>query len=208
MCHDSTASARPAVLGFPDSGRKALKLAPHRFFRIAGGFGARSSSATLMSQIPLGLSMVSPKRSKIMRSIRSKHTRPELFIRSLVHKGGFRFRLHSSRLPGHPDLVLSKHRAVVLVSGCFWHGHDCHIYNPAKRRSPEWERKIARNRERDLKNLILYRAMGWKTMTIWECAIQGKTSLSEFQIMERIQQWILFEKEDIQIIGDFDRTGA
>ena len=145
--------------------------------------------------------MLYEARSRIMRSIRSKDTSPELFVRSLVHRCGFRFRLHSSRLPGRPDLVLPRHRAVILVNGCFWHGHDCHIYNPSKKRPPEWERKIARNRERDRINMSACRDLGWKSLIVWECAIQGKTRLAKDEISRLVSTWLLESECDTEIKG-------
>ena len=145
--------------------------------------------------------MVDPVRSKIMRSIRSKDTSPEIFVRRLVHRQGFRFRLHSAKLPGRPDLVLPKHTAVIFVNGCFWHGHDCHIYNPSKKRPPEWEKKIARNRERDTANLKACHDLGWRTLIVWECAIQGKTRLSEDEIARLVSNWLLESDYDAEIKG-------
>ena len=152
--------------------------------------------------------MVSPARSKIMSSIRSKDTRPELYIRRIMHNDGFRFRLHYPKLPGRPDIVLPKYRSIILVNGCFWHGHDCHIFNPKIRRSPEWERKIERNRERDRENLNKYREMGWKCLIVWECAIQGKTRLLTCQIKDRIHNWILKETSDGSVAGHLDNEST
>ena len=84
-----------------------------------------------------------------MASIPSKNTAPEVFVRRLLHSRGFRFRIHDKKLPGKPDIVLQRHRAVILVNGCFWHGHDCHIFKIPKKNPKFWIQKIAKNQERD-----------------------------------------------------------
>ena len=145
--------------------------------------------------------MVSLARSRIMRAIRSKNTGPEVFVRSLVHRSGFRFRLHYQKLPGKPDLALPKYRAVIFVNGCFWHGHLCHLYNPAKIRPAVWEQKIARNRERDRTTIQHLNTLGWKVLVIWECAVQGKTRLAEAQLMEEISDWIRASSSYREISG-------
>ena len=84
-------------------------------------------------------------RSRMMSGIRGKNTRPELLIRKGLHARGFRFRLHDKRLPGKPDLVLPKYSAVIFVHGCFWHGHDCHLFKWPQSRREFWRKKITRN---------------------------------------------------------------
>ncbi len=162
---------------------------------------APHSAAILTAAPPPGRQMVSPTRSKIMRSIRSKDTWPELYVRRLVHKNGFRFRLHYPKLPGRPDLAFPRHRAVILVSGCFWHGHNCHIYNPGKIRPAAWEAKIERNRQRDKRNIAECRTVGWRTLVVWECALQGKTKLCETELQQRICHWLLAARQNEEICG-------
>src|SRR3546814_5787277 len=97
--------------------------------------------------------IVSPaKRSQMMSGIRGKDTKPELLVRRALHAKGFRFRLHVKDLPGRPDIVLRKHQAVVLVHGCFWHGHDCRYFKPPSTRPEFWLAKIGRNRANDLRS--------------------------------------------------------
>jgi len=112
------------------------------------------------------------KRSWVMSRIRGKDTRPEKTVRSFLHRNGFRFRLHGSRLPGKPDIVLPKHRTVILVNGCFFHGHPgCkQATNPATNRA-FWARKIERNRERDAEVRRALRKAGWRVVTVWECQV-------------------------------------
>lgn len=107
-----------------------------------------------------------------MASIRGKDTKPEMKVRRYLHAAGLCFSLHRKNLPGRPDIVLAKHRAVVLVQGCFWHGHDCKAGKMPKTRVEWWSAKIARNKERDATNLGKLRAMGWRVFEVWECDLR------------------------------------
>jgi DNA mismatch endonuclease, patch repair protein len=114
------------------------------------------------------------KRSEIMGKIRGKHTKPELLVRKFLFSEGYRFRLHQKNLPGSPDIVLKKHNTVVIVNGCFWHGHKrCPIFKMPKTRVKFWTAKITRNRERDAKDRKALRKLGWKVITVWECRLKG-----------------------------------
>lgn len=127
---------------------------------------------------------VSPeKRSDMMSGIRGKDTKPEIIVRSLLHRLGYRFRLHRKDLPGKPDIVLPKWRAVIFVNGCYWHGHEsCHLFRLPKTRIDFWTNKIAGNRARDQRNHIALQGAGWKVLVIWECAVSKKLSLSDEQL--------------------------
>lgn len=115
---------------------------------------------------------VSPeKRSEVMRRVRSKDTTPELTVRRALHNQGLRYRLHDSRLPGKPDLVLAKHRTVVFVHGCFWHWHGCKNSRMPHSNVDYWEGKIARNVERDTIHRATLEGSGWRVAVIWECGI-------------------------------------
>jgi DNA mismatch endonuclease (patch repair protein) len=109
------------------------------------------------------------KRSEIMRRVRSKDTKPELIVRRLAHRMGYRFRLHSSNLPGSPDLVFPRFGSVVFVHGCFWHGHSCEAASLPSSRVEYWEAKRSRNKARDRKSARELRRLGWKVLTVWEC---------------------------------------
>ena len=109
-------------------------------------------------------------RSKNMRAIRSKDTKPELLVRKGLHAAGFRFRLHKAGLPGKPDLVLKKYRTVIFVHGCFWHGHDCKYFKTPKTRPDFWMSKIESNRARDKVNIKNLNLLSWHVILIWECA--------------------------------------
>jgi DNA mismatch endonuclease (patch repair protein) len=107
-------------------------------------------------------------RSRTMRAVKCKDTKPEWIVRRLLHAAGYR--LHVKGMPGKPDLVFPGRRKVIFVHGCFWHGHDCARGDRQPKANAEyWSAKIARNRERDLKHLVALRAYGWKVKTIWEC---------------------------------------
>jgi DNA mismatch endonuclease (patch repair protein) len=113
---------------------------------------------------------VDPQRSALMARIRSSDTQPELAVRRMLHAMGLRFRLHRKDLPGRPDLVLARHRLIILVHGCFWHQHvGCRLASDPKSRRQYWAPKLAGNVERDRRNAELLRAAGWCVETIWEC---------------------------------------
>ena len=108
-------------------------------------------------------------RSRMMSGIRGKNTKPELLVRKALHAQGFRFRLHDKNLPGKPDIVLKKHRTVIFVHGCFWHGHDCKHFKWPKTRPEFWREKIEGNKTRDLKHQQELKELGWNVKVIWEC---------------------------------------
>ncbi len=140
------------------------------------------------------------QRSNLMGSIRGKDTKPELFVRRLLHAAGYRYRLHGhiprdtleslhrdhpetrlpgGKLPGTPDIVFPARRQVVFINGCFWHLHDC----PAGQHAPAtnarfWEEKRNRTRERDAQNTLCLRGLGWEVLVLWECELRDpKTTI-------------------------------
>src|ERR1039458_9544262 len=113
-------------------------------------------------------------RSAIMRSVKSRDTKPEMAIRRFVHSLGYRFRLHRKSLPGSPDLVFPRLRKVVFVHGCFWHGHTCARGDRTPKNNRDyWISKITRNRERDQLNRNLLQEQGWGVFIMWECMIKS-----------------------------------
>ena len=115
-----------------------------------------------------------------MRRIRSKGMRPELAVRRLVHKMGYRFRLHRKDLPGNPDLVFVSQRKVIFVHGCFWHSHDdCKSAHVPKSNLDYWGPKLKRNRARDAKSIATLKADGWKTLVVWECETHSEPTLKK-----------------------------
>ncbi len=119
-------------------------------------------------------------RSANMRAIRSKGMRPELAVRSLVHKMGYRYRLHKKDLPGKPDLVFASRRKVIFVHGCFWHSHyGCSAAHVPKSNQDYWGPKLRRNQSRDRRNIKNLGLAGWSSLIIWECETKDTTSLEK-----------------------------
>ncbi|MFB3812953.1 MAG: very short patch repair endonuclease [Terriglobales bacterium] len=113
-------------------------------------------------------------------AIRGKNTRPELRVRSLVHRLGFRFRLHRRDLPGIPDLVLPRHRTVIFVQGCFWHMHGCRFGRVIPKTNMDfWQQKRVGNVQRDKRNQRALRNRGWRVLNIWECWTKSPEGLAE-----------------------------
>ncbi len=124
----------------------------------------------------MGMDRLTPdRRSANMRAIWSKNTRPEMVVRSVAFRAGYRFRLHDRKLPGSPDLVFSARRKVIFVHGCFWHDHEgCPKAYKPKSRQAFWLDKFQKNRERDVLALAAVRARGWDPLVVWECeAVDG-----------------------------------
>jgi len=113
-----------------------------------------------------------------MRRIRKIDTKPEMIVRRMLHAMGYRYRLHDKRLPGHPDIVLPRHRKVVFVHGCFWHRHDCPDGRKLPRSKPEyWGPKLERNRARDALHVAELRVLGWDVLVVWECELREASCL-------------------------------
>ena len=122
-----------------------------------------------------------------MRQIKSKNTLPEIRLRKALHRRGHRYRLNVKSLPGKPDLVLQKHRSVVEVRGCFWHGHKgCRYFNLPKTRTEWWGAKISATRERDKRNKTTLEEMGWKVIVVWECTIKDNIEQVVLNIEENL----------------------
>ena len=117
------------------------------------------------------------QRHNCMSRIHGKNTKPEILVRKGLHARGFRFRLHNKKLPGCPDVVLPRYGVVIMVNGCFWHGHKgCQYATKPKSNIEFWEIKIARNRHRDEVTNAHLEALGWHVITIWECELKGKST--------------------------------
>ncbi|HYV13301.1 MAG TPA: very short patch repair endonuclease [Pyrinomonadaceae bacterium] len=122
--------------------------------------------------------MESPElRRRTMQAVRSKNTRPELLVRRLLYANGYRYRLHSKKLPGCPDLVFPGRKKVLFIHGCWWHGHDCQRGSRVpKTNVVYWTKKVIRNRNRDADSRKQLEAQGWKVLTLWECELNDGTS--------------------------------
>ncbi|EKA3901067.1 DNA mismatch endonuclease Vsr [Vibrio cholerae] len=118
------------------------------------------------------------QRSRTMRAVRSRDTKPELTVRRFLHAAGLRYILHDRRLPGSPDLVFPKYRTVVFVHGCFWHQHaNCPAASRPRSNTEYWSRKLTGNVERDARNRTSLEASGWRVLVIWECEIRERDAL-------------------------------
>ena len=139
------------------------------------------------------------KRSEMMSGIRGKDTKPEILVRKALHARGFRYRLQAKDLPGRPDIVLPKYRAVIFVNGCFWHMHGCHLSTIPKTRTEFWTKKLEGNRDRDMRNIHDLRNLGWRVAVIWECALRGKGAGDFDRVIDDITKWLKSEDEMLAI---------
>lgn len=144
----------------------------------------------------------------MMAGIRGRNTKPETAVRSALHRCGFRFRLHRKDLPGKPDLVLPKFGAVIFVHGCFWHGHDCHLFRWPKTRKGFWRTKIVANIERDRRQVSDLREAGWRVATIRECALKGRARIPVEKNAVRCAAWLESDEATLELTGDETRPAA
>ncbi|MBF6561047.1 MAG: DNA mismatch endonuclease Vsr [Candidatus Binataceae bacterium] len=151
--------------------------------------GYRASSAARLQltrihkALPVADTVDRATRSRMMAGIRAKDTQPEMRVRRAIHSAGLRFRLHRADLPGKPDLVFPSTRRIILVQGCFWHGHRCLKGRiPADNRK-YWKEKILSNRARDKRNIRRLRSKGWKVAQIWECTVR---KCGEAELLSRL----------------------
>lgn len=126
-----------------------------------------------------------------MAGIRGRDTKPEMLIRSALHRRGLRFRLQTKELPGRPDLVLPKYGAAIFVHGCFWHGHDCRFFKWPSTRREFWAKKISDNQKRDRKILVGVLAAGWRHLIIWECATRGAGEGAVDRVTNDVVEWLV-----------------
>jgi len=127
-------------------------------------------------------------RSYNMSRIKAQHTKPELLVRKFLHSNGFRYSLHNKKLPGKPDIVLTKYKTVIFIHGCFWHGHkNCKYFVVPKTRTKFWLNKIATNKANDEKAVKALRKDGWKVITVWECKLkQGKVEKTLSTLLKKL----------------------
>lgn len=136
-----------------------------------------------------------------MSGIKGKNTKPEIRVRKALYSRGFRYRLHVRGLPGKPDIVFRQRKAVIFIHGCFWHGHDCHLFKWPSTRQEFWKQKISRNKEKYAESETLLAVAGWRILTVWECALKGKTRLDFETLIEDISEWIVSGDTDREIEG-------
>lgn len=128
-------------------------------------------------------------RSRIMRSIKNKNSKPEMIARKYLFSKGYRYRLHDARLPGKPDIVLPKFKKIILINGCFWHQHQkqsCTIARLPTSNKKYWLPKLRRNRERDFENIRSLRSLCWRVFVIWECDLRKSQTAS----LKRIERFL------------------
>jgi DNA mismatch endonuclease (patch repair protein) len=140
-------------------------------------------------------------RSRMMSGIRGRNTKPELILRKGLHELGFRFRLNERDLPGKPDIVFPKYRAVLFAHGCFWHHHKCHLFKWPKSREQFWRSKIERNREVDIRTISQLTAAGWRCGIVWECALKGRTRLPQAIAIARCAKWLESNRRTFELTG-------
>jgi len=136
-----------------------------------------------------------------MSGIRSKNTKPEMRIRKALYARGYRYRLHSTKVYGKPDIIMKKHNAIIFIHGCFWHGHSCSLFRLPKTRTEFWETKIEGNRERDSKVRSRLREEGWRVATVWEYAMRGKGKMDFEELIDKLTEWIDSDKETLMLSG-------
>ena len=143
----------------------------------------------------------SATRSRMMRGIQGKDTKPEVRLRKALFAQGFRYRLHAKELPGKPDILLPRYRAAILVHGCFWHGHDCHLFRLPGTRTEFWSEKINSNRRRDAIAHERLLEQGWRVLTVWECAMKGRNRLPLDKLVSRVSVWLDSDSYCLGIAG-------
>lgn len=147
----------------------------------------------------------------MMAAVKGRNTKYEVALRKRLFSKGFRYRVNSRKLPGRPDIVLSKHKVVIFVNGCFWHYHKCHLSRIPKTRSEWWQKKLEGNRQRDSKNLELLMNAGWRILIIWECSFRhpGVSRETEYnRIIEIATDFILSDASRLEISFDENKPAS
>jgi DNA mismatch endonuclease (patch repair protein) len=140
------------------------------------------------------------KRSQVMSRIRSSDTKPEILLRSMLHRMGYRFTVRgpgNKKLPGRPDIVLPRYRCAIFVHGCFWHCHEnCRDFKMPRSRRDYWIAKLDGNRTRDDRNQAELKRLGWNVITIWACSLE--TEAARNAVVEKLAGWIETRSQAIQ----------
>jgi DNA mismatch endonuclease, patch repair protein len=145
--------------------------------------------------------LTNQQRRHNMSRIRGKDTMPEMQLRRGLHAAGLRFRLHAAGLPGRPDMVFPRHRAVILMHGCFWHGHDCSLFKQPATRPEFWAQKISGNRERDGRTVKALQAAGWRLLIVWECSLKGPARRPVAEVVDYCAAFIRGEEPQARLAG-------
>ncbi|MCL6284118.1 very short patch repair endonuclease [Ruegeria sp. 2012CJ41-6] len=146
------------------------------------------------------------QRQKNMKAIRSRGTKPERILGRGLHARGFRYRLNVARLPGSPDLVFAKHSAVIFAHGCFWHGHNCHLFKIPSTRRDFWLAKIKANAARDQRDADALVNLQWRVMTVWECALRGRRKQPLDFVLDKCAAFLTgdHQRDEIKNLSDQD----
>jgi DNA mismatch endonuclease (patch repair protein) len=144
------------------------------------------------------------RRSFNMSRIRGRDTKPEMLVRRGLHARGFRFRLHVPDLPGRPDLAFPRRRAVILIHGCFWHGHDCPMFRIPATRADFWKTKIEANRARDAGAAEALALAGWRQLTIWECAVRGPARREVEETLDACERFLDGSASALELTGTWE----
>jgi len=145
--------------------------------------------------------LTTEQRRLNMSRIRGRDTKPEMLIRRGLHARGLRYRLQDRTLPGRPDLVFPRYRAVIFVHGCFWHGHECPLFRLPATRPQFWETKINANRARDVRSYEALRTLGWRVLVIWECSLKGPARWLPDAVLDACVDFLLSARLEQQIAG-------
>lgn len=134
--------------------------------------------------------MTPEQRHRCMAAIKGKNTRPELMVRKFLFAHGLRFRIHVSKLPGSPDIVLPKYRTAIFIDGCFWHGHEgCRYSHMPASNADFWQKKISRNKKRDAEVSVVLREMGYKVIRVWTCQLVPRRRVNTLYMLLREILW-------------------
>lgn len=138
-------------------------------------------------------------RSRIMSRVRNKNTNIEQMVRKALFAKGFRYKINDKSLPGKPDIVLPKYKAVIFVNGCFWHGHACKRGKSPETNTDFWTQKINSNIVRDKQNIKQLKSLGWRVAVVWECSLRGKTSIGLLTVAGKLENWLKNASNYIEI---------
>jgi DNA mismatch endonuclease, patch repair protein len=138
-------------------------------------------------------------RSRMMAGIRGKNTKPEIQIRRALFGKGFRYRLHTPALPGKPDIVFPKYRAVVFIHGCFWHCHSCTLFKWPQSNITFWKNKLEKNRTGDDLAEKRLRESGWRVAIVWECALKSRGPSTIEAVAEKLTNWLVSSQSKLVV---------
>lgn len=141
-------------------------------------------------------------RSRNMKAIKSRDTKPEMIVRQLLHHHGYRYSISPARLPGKPDIWLAKWNTAIFINGCFWHKHDCDIFRLPATRPDYWLHKLEENKSRDKKKIKQLISSGKKALVIWECTLRGRKAIPQQMLLSLIRTFLLTDFKEAEITTD------